>query len=265
MDNRRQLPEIQLEGASFLVNVVGFELIEKENPLGKLSFWDMRYHDNQYHFIYNKRFRSVSTGSGDPVDEIPVSIPAMVTLDPEGLAAKYNLRQADLDGKTDYEIMTDKQALIDRLNGRLTTVDIAGHIFYVDFPMGMLRPKDDFLSNGIRFDDIDEHFNELSGKYEVPYNKRTHAFVELDYDNIIEVPRDVILIAFPGPEAMDPVGYARKHGWDKEFILEEHPQQAHFTADVLTGKDFWLDERIRENRQRLGFEPEQAKRNGRRL
>jgi len=259
MEHNRQLPEIQIEGTTFLVNVEGYELVEKENGLAKLSLWDMRYAGNQYHFTYNKRFRTISSGSDDPNDEIAACIPAMVTLDPEGLAAKYNLKRSDVEGKTDYEVMTDKQALIDRLNGRLTTVDIAGHTFYVDFPMGMLRPKDDFLSNGIKFDDIDGHFNDISGKYEVPYNKRTREFVELDYDNIIELPRDVILIAFPGPKAMDPVGYARKHGWDKEFILAAHPQQAHFTADVLTGKDFWLDGRIRENRERLGIKAEQKR------
>lgn len=263
MEHNRQLPEIQIEGTAFLVNVEGYELIEKANPLGKLSLWDMRYRDNQYHFNYNKRFRSVSTGYDDPVDEVAVSIPAMATLDPEGLAAKYGLQRSDIEGKTDYEVMTDKQALIDRLNGRLTTVDIAGHTFYVDFTMEMLRPKDDFGSNGIKFNDIDEHYNDLTGKYEIPYNQRTHEYVDLDYDNMTEVPKDVILIAFPDIEALDPVGYARAHGWDKEFILEDHPQEAHFTADILKGKDFWLDERIRENRERLGIKAEQIQKRGR--
>ncbi|MGJ1359996.1 hypothetical protein ACR79K_25155 [Sphingobacterium siyangense] len=33
--------------------------------------------------------------------------------------------------------------------GMLPTIDIAGHTFYVDIRMDMLRPKDDFLSKGI--------------------------------------------------------------------------------------------------------------------
>lgn len=263
MENKRKLPEIMIEGTVFLVNAEHYELIQKDNPLGKLSVFDMNYRDNQYHFSYNKRFRSVQSVYDDPSDEVPVSIPALVDLDPEGMALKYGLNRSDLKGKTDYAIMADKQALIDRLNGRLTTIDIAGHTFFVDLPMEMLRPKDDFASNGIRFDDIDEHFNDQTGKYEIPYNKCTHEYVDLDYDNLVEMPKDIILIAFPYIEALDPVGYARKHGWDKEFILEEHPQQTHFVADVLKGKDFWLDERIKENRERLGIKPDQSQRRGR--
>ena len=38
--------------------------------------------------------------------------------------------------------------------GMLPTIDIAGHTFYVDIRMDMLRPKDDFLSKGIVFSDI---------------------------------------------------------------------------------------------------------------
>lgn len=265
MANQRQLPEIQLEGTTFLVDVEAFKLVAKGSHDWSISFLEMNYRDNEYHLPYNTRYHRAYNNYDDPADLLPVKIPALTKLDPEGVAMRYNLDVAQLAGKSDYEIMTDRQALMDRINGRLTTVDIAGHTFYVDFPMETIRPKDDFHTMGIRFDNLDEHYDEFKHRYEIPYNKRTHEMEELDYDNLIEVPKDVILVAIPDVEALDPIGYARAHGWDYDFILKEHPQQAHFKAEVLTGKDFWLDERIRENRERLGIKPDQAIRRGKKL
>lgn len=49
--------------------------------------------------------------------------------------------------------------------GMLPTIDIAGHTFYVDIRMDMLRPKDDFLSKGIVFSDIENYYDEDKRTY----------------------------------------------------------------------------------------------------
>lgn len=159
----------------------------------------------------------------------------------------------------------ENKALTDRLKGRLTTLDVMGHIFYVDFPMRMLRPKDDFLSKGIPFDSIKGHYNNQTEKYEIPYNATAHEFVAINYDTIKELPKDVTLISFPSPPVMDPVGYARTMGEDIESVLREMPQKAHFMAEKLTGKDDWLSKRVQENRKLFGLKPLKNKRKGKKL
>lgn len=159
----------------------------------------------------------------------------------------------------------ENKALIDRLNGRLTTVDIMGHIFYVDFPMRMLRPKDDFLSKGIPFDSIKGHYNSKTQQYEIPYNAITHEFIEIKYDAVNELSNEVTLISFPSPAVMDPVGYARTMGEDLTMLLRQTPQRAHFIAEKLTGKRDWLSKKIEESRQLLGEKPIGTKRKGKKI
>lgn len=72
--------------------------------------------------------------------------------------------------------------------GMLPIIDIAGHTFYVDIRMDMLRPKDDFLSKGIVFSDIVTYYNVDKRTYTIPYNPKTHEFQEPDYRNIKEPP-----------------------------------------------------------------------------
>lgn len=81
--------------------------------------------------------------------------------------------------------------------GMLPTIDIAGHTFYVDIRMDMLRPKDDFLSKGIVFSDIENYYDEDKRTYTIPYNPKTHEFQEPDYRNIKELPKDLIAVSFP--------------------------------------------------------------------
>src|SRR3546814_3269854 len=89
------------------------------------------------------------------------------------MAEKYGISLADLEGKTDYDVMVDQKALELRLAGSLPTIDISGHTFYVDYNMGMLRPKDDFLSKGITFKDMDYCYDEYARRCVVTYDPRS--------------------------------------------------------------------------------------------
>lgn len=68
----------------------------------------------------------------------------------------------------------DKDQLYDLRvkKGLLPTIDIAGHTFYVDLRMDKLRPKDDFLSQGIVFSDIENYFDDTTDSYTIPYNPK---------------------------------------------------------------------------------------------
>lgn len=159
----------------------------------------------------------------------------------------------------------NEQVLRDRLNGRLTTLDIAGHTFFVDHRMQAIRPKDDFSTQGIRFDELDYYFNDELGRYEIPYDKKKHEVANVDMDSITEIPEHVLVVAFPSPEIMDPVGYSRFSGWDLEDTLEDTPQKSHFTAIILKGKNSYLEACVKENRQQKNLPPLKQKRDSKNI
>lgn len=249
-----------------MVDSDGYRLIDKERPTVSIHGYEMRYSDSGYRFAYSRKYKTLANPHDDEGDDIIlVHLLHFTEMDPEGVARKYGLKAEEAKGKTDYEIMADKRALIDRMRGRLTTVDIDGHTFFVDFPMECLRPKDNFFSRGIPFSKFDEFYNEETNRYDLPYNRKTQELEPMDYENIVEHPRNVLIASIPPSDQLDPVGYARARGFTVEFMLGEHPQRAHFKAKILQGEASWLNGIIRENRERLGYRSPVKKRRGKKL
>lgn len=249
----RELPTIKIEGTEFLLDVGQVLLIEKDNPENTISFFEMRDKGNGYSFDYNRKSHNIPAPWDRAEDNVRIELLQLIEMDPYGMAKKYGLPLKDIHGKSDLDVMVDSRALEQRLKGRLTTVDIVGHIFYVDIPMDKLRPKDDFLSKGIPFKDIDHYFDDEEQKYIIPYNPEKHEFQEIDTENLVEFPKDLLLIAFPGEWHLDPIGYNRKHGQDLMSGLKETSISPHFVAKIMDWKEIGIQDIIDENRERLGI------------
>ncbi len=140
------------------------------------------------------------------------------------------------------QIKANQQLPLGAINNE-TTLDINGHIFYVDFQLKKLRPKgiEDDLSQGIPFSVFQDHFNKETNRCEIPYDKKKHEFVTIDYGTITEIPEDVILIGFPHLDEMNPAEYSISGGWAKEDFQDEEPGQRHFVATILKGESNWLE------------------------
>jgi hypothetical protein len=131
--------------------------------------------------------------------------------------------------------------------GMLPTVDVVGHTFYVDIRMDMLRPKDDFLSKGIVFSDIQSYYDTDKQLYTIPYNPKTHEFQEPDYLTITEPPRDLIAIRFLSERILDRVGWNRKYGFELTNGLSEQGLKLQFTAARIPWEKTWLNKIININ------------------
>ncbi|UKB78606.1 hypothetical protein [Chryseobacterium sp. MEBOG07] len=227
----RELPTVNLDGTDFIVDVNKLELREKANPSNVITLEDMS-----------------DIGDGYVYDRL--IIPEFVKLDPEGMSAKYKID--DLTDKTDFDLMVDQEAFDKRVKGMLPTVDIAGHVFYVDLKMDMMRPHDDFLSNGIVFDEIEHYFSEEDNAYIIPYNPVTREFQEFesDHDKITEFPKDLIAVQFPFQKDLDPIGWNRMGGWDIKDDLKQIGLQSHFEAKILPWGETWVADIIKENLER---------------
>lgn len=245
----RNLPIFSLKGTDFIVDVKKLELIEKDNPNNVISFFEMRDlgNYNGYAFEYSLTEKNIPSSFLDK-ETVLVKIPELVTLDPEGMSQKYGVPLEMFATKSDFDLMVDQTALKERLTGLLPIVDIAGHPFYVDLRMDMLRPKDDFLSAGIVFSKIEDYYVDGKEQYYIPYNPKTHEFHEIDFNSITEIPKDIIVISIPHESSLDPIGYNRKHGFDELSNLKESNLKSHFNAGQIGWKDTGIEEAIRENK-----------------
>lgn len=168
------------------------------------------------------------------------------------------------DGATAEKLI--QEALEKRLNGKLVTMDINGHLFYVDIPMGMLRPKDDFMASGIKFDELSNYLNEMRTAYQIPYDPKKHSFQQIDYRTVTEIPKELLIIEFPHQRILDPVGYSRKYGLDLKECLQETGFRSHFTAKKVEGThrgtSLILAETLKQQAAKTKTKP---KRKGRRI
>lgn len=239
---RKEWPTVILDGTEFIVDVKKLELREKADRKNFIPFDEMDDIGNGYRFEcmlkdqnYFKEFK----------------MPEWVMLDPIGMAKKYGFTLIELVGKSDFEVMVDQNAYDLRVNkGQLPTVKIAGHIFYVDMRMDMLRPKDEFLSKGIPFSKIDHYFEIETDGYVIPYNPKTFEFEELD-DKITEYPKHLIAVELPEVRSLDPVGWNREHGYDLKYRLKEIGLRPHFKAKVIPWEKTDLSYLINDNLKKL--------------
>lgn len=134
----------------------------------------------------------------------------------------------------------------------LTTLDINGHVFVVDFKQKRLIPKgiDEEFSKGIPFNMFRKHFDKETNRYEFPYDKKKFEFVRINYGTFTEIPENVILIGFPHLDVMDAAAYSISGGWAKEDFQDEEPGQKHYVATILKGKSDWLEFLARVNREK---------------
>lgn len=245
MDN--EFPTVDIEGTAFIVDVIKSELREKGRETNTVRFEDMHYSGNHYSFDYDLREKNIPSLWSHNETSV-VRIPEQVVLDPVGMARKYNLSLEEVKGKSDLEIMVDPIAYDLRANkGVLPTIEIAGHLFYVDLQMDKLRPKDDFLSKGIVFSDIENYYDEDKRRYTIPYNPKTHEFQEPDYRTIRELPKDLIAVRFPSERLLDRIGWNRKYGFDITHGLAKNGLTLQFEARQVAWEKTFLVDLIKSN------------------
>lgn len=253
----KELPILNIEGTDFFVDVNKLELREKANELNAIPFEDMRDVGDGYTFEYSLKDKNLPSLFNN--DSTTVKIPEFVKLDPIGMAERCGFKLEDIEGKTDFEVMVDQKAFDMRVNkGMLPTIDIAGHTFYVDIRMDMLRPKDDFASKGIVFDEIDHYFSEERNAYLIPYDPKKHEFRELDY-NLLSVPKDLIAVEFPFQRELDPIGWNRQGGWDIKDDLKHIGLRSHFQAKTVPWNETFIRDIIKENLEKVKEKSEKEK------
>ena len=92
---KRQLPCVTIEGTEFCVDVMREELFEKANQKNRISFNVFSQEGNGYTFLYDRTRKNVPE-NGETIEKLEesfvwVTLPALMELDPEGIALKYDI------------------------------------------------------------------------------------------------------------------------------------------------------------------------------
>lgn len=254
----RELPIINIEGTDFLVDVIKEELKEKANIQNVIGINKMYYVGDGYSFDYDPKSKNhfehqFSKSFGDDRKYIKTKLPELVKLDPLAMSEKQNLTIEDIINKTDFEFMETKGSLDLRWNkGILPTLEIEGHIFYVDINMDKLRPKDDFQSKGIPLNKIREYYDRDLHAYLIPYNPKTHEFQEIDHFTITELPKEIVVVQFPHEHELDRMGWNKKHGFDIRRGVDASLQM-NFKSRTLPWKETNIPNSIMLNRMEKGL------------
>ncbi|WP_461789472.1 hypothetical protein [Pedobacter sp.] len=91
----RQLPTVDILGTIFCVDVLREELWQQEAPANRIPFAVFDQEGNGYTFLYDLERKGApqdKSGIREMGDRYRwVTLPALMELDPEGIALKYNI------------------------------------------------------------------------------------------------------------------------------------------------------------------------------
>lgn len=91
----RQLPIVDIAGTAFYVDVLHDELWQQDDPQNRISFNEFDQDGNGYTFLYDSRIKNTPDNRADHQhmeEEMQwVTLPALMELDPEGVALKYDI------------------------------------------------------------------------------------------------------------------------------------------------------------------------------
>jgi len=142
----------------------------------------------------------------------------------------------------------------ERLTGKLPVIEVMGHTFFVDIRMGVIRPKDDFSTLGVKFDDMEE---DAKGMRYFLYNPNTHSIANIDLDRIKKIPTNVFPVKIPNEMDMDPIGFARNYGLDIDAFLLKHPPLDNLKAEVIDWNDTVFPGIVKGNNRKQDISAEQ--------
>jgi len=244
---KRTLPEYDIKGTTFIVDVVKMELREKENLSNVLSFGAMYDYRTYYILDYdpvikNSRPKDYSPPSKDRQKGF-LLVPQMCELDPVGVAEMYGLSIEQVKGKCDYELWLGVHGKRHRIEMNwYPMLDIDGVAHDVHLEIGRIHLQGDRWDLGISL----LHVPEEQLRYTFYYNVKALQQY-FPKPNIKVLPKDVYQITIPGPARLDPVWLARKHRVSPETYLKRYPLVMYRKAELIPLEKTELAKMVKNN------------------
>jgi hypothetical protein len=141
-----------------------------------------------------------------------------------------------------------------RLSGVLPHIDLAGTDFTIDWRLRELRETEQPWNHiDLEYMDV----SDLSDNYIFLYDTENHIPYSPEA-NIIEMPKNVVMLEIPNELHLDPVAVARAFDMKEDTFVADYPIQENFKAKVRPLEETNLPEIIAENikqMQQPGWKP----------
>jgi hypothetical protein len=251
MNKLEQRAIFMIEGTSFLVDLDKQVLRQTNNAANQISFIDdMQDRIDHYLLIYDTSLKNCPGDVVNPHDIRSVEVPQMTSLDPEGMAERYGLTINQLKGKTDFDVMNDSEALALRKKGALPQIVIDGEKFIIDLNLHELRHAENF-SPVISLSSF--HVAADEQHYQAYFDCLLKQPVQID-EKLTEFPQHVVQLKIPNAVRLDPVGFARRYGWEERMVLRRYPVQKNLKAEIIPLSETNVPALIQRNREVLRLE-----------
>lgn len=242
--------KLEIEGTTFVVDVKYAELRQQDRPLNIIAFSDMDDKGSHYTFSFDKKNPGLATIMSMDEDIVPVNVPQMVALDPDGIAEKYGIAVNDLPAK-DSDLIANSMFLDERLIGNLPKIQIGDRMYFVDERLMEFRAIDDPYTV-IELNSLDRS---ADGKYLGLYDERSQQLVAWDDGKTTQLPEHTKMLAIPSEIWLDPIGVARRYGLDQQELLLKYPVQAVHKAELYPLSVTGFPKKMEQNRKKIAAKP----------
>ncbi|MFC6100790.1 hypothetical protein [Olivibacter domesticus] len=194
----RRLPEIDIHGTAFIVDVAFSELREKGKADNCISFHELDNVPSGGYFLwYDKKRKQAADIYSDDSQVVAVHLDEMVKNDPLGMSSKYGIALADLPER-DVDCRFDASILARREN-EVPIVKILDNHYLMDIPSGILKPLDK-AGPTINMREFSWDGNVDKSFFYYDYEERKRVIIPPD---IMEEPKNVVLVVLPNIFFMD--------------------------------------------------------------
>jgi hypothetical protein len=242
---KRKQAVFSLEGTDFYVDLDKKVLAQVGNASNEISFINnMKDMGTHYQLLYDKEEINAKGEIFDPKQIVPIEVPPLSVLDPDGMAEKYQITVAAMQGKTDFEIMVDQDLLKQRLDGVLPKIEICEEQYIVELRLNELRHEEHSPQINLKKFDLAPD----GATYQAFYHPLIKQIVEPDH-HLTAIPEGLVMIEIPNELKLDPVGAARKYGLEEKDVLRLFPIQKALKARTIAVEDTGLPALVQRNVQ----------------
>lgn len=244
--------DYMIAGEGYSIDIQNNSLVNIQNPKVELSIYDMLYAPDGYYFNFEANEKRILIINKK--EDAKLRMPHLCTMIPDKVASHYNLDSYDLHTKTDYEVLIDKQSILDRQMGKLPIVDIAGSRYVVDFESKSLKLESNTQNSEIKFVDLIPYYDQALRTAVFPYNPEKQKIQDFDWYSLQEIPKDLVLIKIPHHNELDPIGAYRTNHLSVKDSITKIQQKTFIKATTIDWKDTRLPEIIKENNAKISSE-----------
>jgi len=232
------LPIYQIDDTNFIVDVRNKRLCEQRHPENEISVLDMQYHDSCYVFSFDRVIKNISwkndstrlESNHDPKPrDLEIRMPHMTELDPKSMAVLYKYPVSELKDKTDFEVMVNQQLFRQRQQSKMTSVHIAGQVYYLNLERNVFIPKIAPMPELTIKDFIQ---NKLTPTMTGYLDTENHQLLNPETVREKDLAPSVVRVDLPNLIAIDPFGVAMAKGWNIKETLLKYPLQKRITAQI---------------------------------